>query len=191
MSANEEIIQSEVLAPVSVLEEPLLVIPPPPIVSEVVCNEIVSASANSNTVESIANSIINTLLGEVKGELLKSGVVFGSSTLHLVIKYAMEAVEKRNLKGLGQKHIVVSIINELIKELPHSDEKNLLNGISLSGGISNTIDLIVDATKGKLNVNVVADVAKKSCFMPCLNYLFSKIKKSSKKESVELEQIKA
>ena len=189
MSANEEIIQSEV--PVPVLEEPLLAIPPPPIVSEVVSNKIIAASTSSNNIESIANSIINTLLGEVKGELLKSGVVFGSSTLHLVIKYAMEAVEKRNLKGLGQKHIVVSIINELIKELPESDEKNLLNGISLSGGIGNTIDLIVDATKGKLNVNVVADVATKSCFMPCMSYLFSKIKKSTKKESVELEQIKA
>jgi hypothetical protein len=141
----------------------------------------------------IVDTLLNTLLSEVKGQLAKNGTVFGSSTLHLAIKYVMEAIEKRNLKGLGQKEIAIALINELIKELPNSDEKTLLSGLSQSGAIGNTIDLIVDATKGKLNVNMAVDVAKNSCLMPCFAYLFSKISKckvNKKKQSIELEQIK-
>jgi hypothetical protein len=163
-------------------------------------SEAVAVAANASEAVTVAiksdlivDTLLNTLLSEVKGQLAKNGTVFGSSTLHLAIKYVMEAIEKRNLKGLGQKEIAIALINELIKELPNSDEKTLLSGLSQSGAIGNTIDLIVDATKGKINVNMAVDVAKKSCLMPCFGYLFSKISKckvNKKKQSIELEQIK-
>ena len=161
------------------------------VAQEVVANEVVEVVAVKTDL--IVDTLLNTLLSEVKSELAKNGSVFGSSTLHLALKYVMEAIEKRNLKGLGQKEIAISLINELIKELPNSDEKTLLSGLSQSGGIGNTIDLIVDATKGKLNINKVAEVAKKSWLMPCFGYLFSKCKFNKcfkKQESVELEMVK-
>merc|ERR1711918_191971 len=76
-----------------------------------------------------------------------------SSTIALVIKYVMEIVEETPLKGVEQKQLSIKLIREIIKDLTDGEDEKVLLKLLDDGTISNMIDLIVDATKGKLNIN--------------------------------------
>ena len=53
------------------------------------------------------------------------------------------------------------------------------------GTVSNLIDLIIDATKGKINVNVIRD-ASIGCISMCLRKVFSKLKNKNKNKNKKL-----
>ncbi len=103
------------------------------------------------------------------------------STLHLILKYVMEEVESTPIKGVQQKEFALKLIRELITDLTDKEDEETLLKLLDNGTISNIIDLIVDASNGKLNINTTIEVAK-GCFTICLPYLFSVItkKKSNK-----------
>jgi hypothetical protein len=71
-----------------------------------------------------------------------------------LLTYAMEVVELSQLKGSDQKDAALQLITQLI------DESSLSVDIVKSGVASNAIDIIVDATKGKLMVNQHVKKAK-------------------------------
>ena len=87
-------------------------------------------------------------------------------------KYAMEIAELTNLKGAEQKQLVIDIIRKIVKESQISveNESICLDFID-SGTLSQTIDLIVDATKGRLAINKPISLAKRVllCCLPFLN----------------------
>ena len=83
----------------------------------------------------------------------------------------MEVVEASEAKGKRQKSLVVQLVKQIVKDAPISDEKEkfLLDMID-NGVLGNTIDLIIDASKGKLDINKVGKCAKTvgvSCFSAC------------------------
>ena len=94
------------------------------------------------------------------------------STLHLILKYVMEEVESTPIKGIKQKEFALKLIRELIIDLTDKEDEETLLKLLDNGTISNIIDLIVDASNGKLNINTTIEVAK-GCFTICLPYLFS------------------
>jgi hypothetical protein len=98
------------------------------------------------------------------------------STLHLILKYVMEEVESTPIKGVQQKEFALKLIRELITDLTDKEDEETLLKLLDNGTISNIIDLIVDASNGKLNINTTIEVAK-GCFTICLPYLFSVIAK--------------
>jgi len=128
----------------------------------------VGDAAEEFTEEMVAVAII-----QVK-ENLGPELGISPSTLSLVIKYTMEAVEKTPTKGPAQMDFALRVIGDLIGELPSSDEKAFLSQTLDNGGIKNTIELIVQATRGEINVNQVVEVAAKSCLQPCIDYIASK-----------------
>ena len=81
-----------------------------------------------------------------------------------ILKFAMEIVETTELKGEDQKALCIKLLRDVVVEAPIADEKErfLLNMID-NGTIGNTIDLIIDATKGELNVNAAKQVAQNCC----------------------------
>ena len=93
-----------------------------------------------------------------------------SSTLHLIIKYVMEEIEDTPLKGAEQKEMSLKLIKALIVDLTENDDEKVLLDLLNNGTISNMIDLIVDATKGKLNINKLGKVGY-GCFKSCFPYL--------------------
>lgn len=126
-----------------------------------------------NVVEEFTEEMVSAAIMHVK-ENLGPEVGISPSTLSIVIKYTMEAVEKTHTKGPAQMDFAVRVIGDLIGELPNSDEKAFLSQTLDNGGIKNTIELIVQATRGEINVNQVVEVAGKSCIQPCIDYIVSK-----------------
>lgn len=99
-----------------------------------------------------------------------SAISIRSSTLHLIIKYVMELVEQTPLKGSEQKEMALKLIKELIVDLTEGEDERVLIQLLNDGTIGNMIDLIVDATKGRLDINTALQVTT-GCLNRCLPYL--------------------
>lgn len=99
-----------------------------------------------------------------------SAISIRSSTLHLIIKYVMELVEQTPLKGSEQKEMALKLIKELIVDLTEGEDERVLLQLLNDGTIGNMIDLIVDATKGRLDINTALQVTT-GCLNRCLPYL--------------------
>lgn len=82
----------------------------------------------------------------------------------IVVKYAMEIVEITELKGLEQKEMAIKLVKQIVKDskLDESIKSDVLNFINI-GALGTTIDLIVDASKGRLNINLKKKIRKFCC----------------------------
>lgn len=143
---------------------------------EAVNNEEVSLESVNNfkpitkpTFEIIYNNTLETLKQKI------SVIEVKPSTLHLILKYIMEEVEETPTKGSEQKEMALKLMRALIIDLTHNEDEKVLLALLEDGTISNLIDLIVDATKGKLNINAATKVGS-GCINNCIPYLFSKKK---------------
>lgn len=91
--------------------------------------------------------------------------------LHIILKYVMEAIENTALKGVEQKEVAIKLIRDLLNMYGENDEKKKAIITLLDNGtIGNMIDLIVDATKGRLNVNNLKKVGT-NCLGVCFPLL--------------------
>ena len=100
-------------------------------------------------------------------------------TLATLLRFIMEAVEKTPVKGPEQKDYAIRLLTALVESQAEEPEKTALLEAIDSGAISGTIDLIVSATRGELDINQVTEVVATSCIPCCLNIL-SKKKKTRK-----------
>lgn len=139
-------------------------------------------SNENNTVTIViqdeADVIAQDIMTEIK--LLIGDIGISSSTLAIVIKYTMEIIENTPLKGREQLDMAMRIIGDLIEELPESSEKKFLKQTHKNGGVQNTIELVVQATKGEINVNKAITTGACNCFIPCISYFISKYKNNKK-----------
>jgi len=91
-------------------------------------------------------------------------VVFSLKSIIDVVKYVMEVVENitsKTLKG-KKKYIALFIIKCLIQDAPLSDDiESMLLNVLENGLIEETINSIVEATKGKLQIN---HIVSSGCF---------------------------
>lgn len=129
----------------------------------------------NDATDDFTDEMVDMVIVKVK-ELLGLDLCISPSTLSLVIKYTMEAVENTPTKGPAQMDFALRVIGDMIAELPKSDEKVFLSQTLENGGIRNTIELIIQATQGNINVNQVIKVATKSCLQQCIDYIASKCK---------------
>ena len=92
------------------------------------------------------------------------GIEIDVGNFMVIVKFAMEVVECTQLKGSGQKELVIRLVRTVVVKAPISDnkEKLLLDMID-NGVLGNTVDLIVDASKGKLDINTVVKAATGCC----------------------------
>lgn len=98
----------------------------------------------------------------------------------------MEAVEVTTLSGEEKKKAVIEIVEKAVVDTPMDDhiEKILLEMIE-DGIVSHTIDIIVSASRGNLNLNGVAGASQVVCtnLVPhigtCLTWCFSKSTQST------------
>jgi len=87
-------------------------------------------------------------------------------TLILIVRYAMEVVELTKLKGRDQKDMAIKLVRSLVVD---SNLEELKKTICLhmldEGVVERTIDLVIDATKGRIAVNGVeiVEVASSCC----------------------------
>jgi hypothetical protein len=100
------------------------------------------------------------------------GKVITLENIMIYVKCAMELAELRDLEGPEQKQLVIHTIRKLVRESNLSSENEMvcLDFID-SGTLSQTIDIIIDATKGRLNINKPEPLIKRilQCCLPFLN----------------------
>ena len=122
--------------------------------------------------------ITNNTLSFLKEKL--KGVDIRPSTVHLVLKYAMEYIEKTPIKGIKQKQITLNVLKALFVDLTDGEDERVLLSLLEDGTISNLIDLIIDVSKGKLDINTLVDTAEVTygCAKSCLPYLCSRKKRN-------------
>ena len=126
--------------------------------------EKAKAKAKIN-VPGIYDSILETLKEKV------SVITIRPNTIHLVIKYVMELIEESPIKGVEQKELALKLIRALIIDLTEGEDELVLLKLLDDNTIGNMIDLIVDASKGKLDINTAAKVTS-GCIKHCVPYLF-------------------
>ena len=113
-------------------------------------------------------NVYETTLSKLKVKV--SAITIRSSTLHLIIKYVMELVEQTPLKGSEQKEMALKLIRALIVDFTDAEDERVLLQLLDDGTIGNMIDLIVDATRGRLDINTAGQVTT-GCLNRCLPYL--------------------
>ena len=122
--------------------------------------------SKSNTI-TIYDSVMETLKEKV------SVITIRPSTLHLVLKYVMEEIEDTQVTGVEQKELALKLIRALVIDFTEGEDEEVLIKLLNDGTVGNMIDLIVDATKGKININAVSTVGA-GFFNHCVPFLCSK-----------------
>jgi hypothetical protein len=110
-----------------------------------------------------AQQVFEISLSDLKSRLGVTQVT--AQTIMFVVKYAMEVVEGVDMKGSEQREFALQLVRKVIIDAPITDEKEKLCLDMLdSGAIGQTMDLVIDATKGHLNINSVISTAEACCF---------------------------
>jgi len=144
-------------------------------------SKLYSINVDEIELNEFTNSILKNILLVVNNNL--SNAPLTSTNLALVINFTLHAVEDAPVKGPQQLNYALMVIKKLINDLNDSDEKKCLTMLYNNGSIKDTIQMVVDATKGKLNINKVSDVVNNSCLPLCIGYLFTKINNNNNKHN--------
>ena len=122
------------------------------------------------SIESITNELVKNVSEQMSG----AGIQLSPRTVMEVLKIAMEAVEGSPVKGAEQKDLAIKVVLEIATNagLPE-DQLTVIRALVDGGFVSDTIDLVVAASQGKLNVNQVQEVAK-GCFKTCFGSMFKR-----------------
>ncbi len=87
-----------------------------------------------------------------------------AQTVITVLRFAMEVVEATQLKGEAQKELAIKLVRQIVVDAPISDDKEkLLLDMIDAGILADTVELVVDATKGEVDVNAAVKVAAGCC----------------------------
>ena len=89
------------------------------------------------------------------------GIEINAETVMTLLRYAMEVVELSEIKGPQQKEMALKLLTLAIEDscLDASHKETYLNMVK-NGVMATTVDIIIDATKGKLAVNKTIKQAK-------------------------------
>ena len=109
----------------------------------------------------------NTNVFQTSLKLLKEKahhIEVNAGTIITILKISMEVVELTKVKGPAQKDLAIKLVRHLVVEAPIADEKEkLLLDMIDNGILENTVELVVDASKGNIDINVAVKVASTCC----------------------------
>ena len=113
----------------------------------------------------MAEQIFESTYVQLKGRI--KDVEITPQTIITVLRVAMETVEFTQLKGEAQRGLAVRLVRRAVEDAPVSDDKEkLLLDMIDNGILDNTIDLVVAATQGQIDVNTAI-----ACATACCNLL--------------------
>ena len=93
-----------------------------------------------------------------------SDVEVNSVNITGILRTAMEIVEATKVKGAAQKALVEKVVRQVIVDAPISDDKGkLLLDLCDEGILGSTIDIVIAASKGELDLNAAVKVATGCC----------------------------
>ena len=124
-------------------------------------------SSNTTPAQPLQDVVFDAAFTKLKQKL--SVVTIRLSTVHLIIKHIMETVEETPLKGEEQRNMALKLMRATIIDFTDGADEEVLLQLLDDGTIGNFIDLIVDATHGKLNINSAINVGS-GCIRRCIPY---------------------
>ena len=100
-------------------------------------------------------------------------------TVMRLLRIAMIIVEQTNESGSKKKEFVVNLLKEIVMNNKVMLTEHKLEALNLITGniVSDSIDFLIDASKGKFDINKVEKIAEevaKSCFTRCWEVLSKK-----------------
>ena len=119
---------------------------------------------------------------EFEKQIKSQSIIISMDTIMRMLRIAMVIVEQTKESGKNKKDFVVRMIAKIISDSPDSTlmstemKLEILNMI-YSPLFDDTIKLVVDASKGTLDLNKVQEVASQvavGCFSRCLAFLSKK-----------------
>lgn len=90
--------------------------------------------------------------------------------LQALIKHTMEAVEKTPVKGRDQLAFALRVMSSVVQVFPESPTKAFLQAALADGSTEAAIELVVQASRGQIDVNTAVEVAT-SCADPCKKWI--------------------
>jgi hypothetical protein len=119
---------------------------------------------------------------EFEKQIKSQNVVISMETIMRMLRIAMVIVEQTNETGKNKKDFVVRMIAKIVSDYPDStiisaEMKLEILNMLYSPLFDDTIKLVVDASKGALDLNKVQEVATQvavGCFSRCLAFLSKK-----------------
>ena len=118
-------------------------------------------------------SFFDLLLKQVQDMMKTKGIeINDQSSLVKIMRIAMECVElirDERLKGTQKKNLVLKVTRFLVEKstIPHQ-KKEFLRSLIEGGTLETTIDLIIDASKGKFELNRKTKRKLLVCMSDCL-----------------------
>jgi hypothetical protein len=119
---------------------------------------------------------------EFEKQIKSQNVVISMETIMRMLRIAMVIVEQTSETGKNKKDFVVRMIAKIVSDYPDStiisaEMKLEILNMLYSPLFDDTIKLVVDASKGTLDLNKVQEVASQvavGCFSRCLAFLSKK-----------------
>lgn len=146
--------------------------------------------SSSNVVDVLANTVSSVAVNNVvkdfnycKEEFLKqvseNNISVTPDMIMKLLRIAMVIVEQTKETGTNKKEFVINLLKEVFLNNTSVLTEHKLEALNLitNGVVSESIDIIIEASKGKFDLNKVEKVAEeiaKSCFAVCFEKLFKK-----------------
>ena len=134
----------------------------------------VATSSESTSTEMVTIVIkdLNYCYEEFSKQIKENNVSISPQTIMRLLRLAMVIVEQTNESGNKKKEFVISLLKMVVTNNNSMLIEHKLEALNLiTGGIvSDSIDFLIDASKGKFDVNKVEKIAEevaKSCFAIC------------------------
>ena len=134
----------------------------------------VATSSESTSTEMVTIFIkdLNYCYEEFSKQIKENNLLISPQTIMRLLRLAMIIVEQTNESGNKKKEFVISLLKMVVTNNNSMLIEHKLEALNLiTGGIvSDSIDFLIDASKGKFDVNKVEKIAEevaKSCFAIC------------------------
>jgi hypothetical protein len=131
-----------------------------------------AVTTTSTEMVTIVIKDLNYCYEEFSKQIKENNVSISPQTIMRLLRLAMIIVEQTNESGTKKKEFVISLLKMVVTNNNSMLTEHKLEALNLiTGGIvSDSIDFLIDASKGKLDVNKVEKIAEevaKSCFTIC------------------------
>jgi hypothetical protein len=112
-------------------------------------------------------------------QIKENNLAVTPETVMRLLRIAMIIVEQTNESGSKKKAFVINLLKEIVMNNKDMLTEHKLEALNLITGniVSDSIDFLIDASKGKFDINKVEKIAEevaKSCFARCWGMLSKK-----------------
>jgi hypothetical protein len=139
-----------------------------------------SASAEATDMVTVVVKDFTYCQEEFMKQVKENNLSISPEMIMRLLRLAMVVVDKTNESGSKKKEFVINLLKEVVMKSNDISPEDKLQALHLIMGniVSDSIDFLIDASKGKFDVNKIENIAQEvavSCFTRCFER-FSKKK---------------